>query len=204
VTGRFQPYEENAVRCLALNASFEPLTMVPVRRALRLVIEGKAEIVEADDHDVVRSARTEYPRPAIIRLVRFIHVPRRFRRQVTNTFLFARDGYRCMYCHRSQHELRSRECLTRDHVVPLSRGGGNDWGNCVTACSSCNTRKGNRLPSECGMHPLTPPVEPHFVHLSWAVRRLTTTQAKYIRLFYGDAALRALGGESVLVEELEA
>jgi hypothetical protein len=51
------------------------------------------------------------------------------------------------------------------------------------------------------MHPLTPPVEPHFVHLSWAVRRLTATQAKYIRLFYGDAALKALGGESVLVEE---
>jgi hypothetical protein len=54
------------------------------------------------------------------------------------------------------------------------------------------------------MHPLSPPVEPLFVHLSWAVRRLTATQAKYIRLFYGDAALRALGGESVLVEELEA
>ena len=190
------------MRCLALNASFEPLTMVPVRRALRLVIEGKAEIVEADDADVVRSARMEFPRPAIIRLVRFIHVPRRFRRQVTNTFLFARDGYRCMYCHRGQHDLRSRECLTRDHVVPLSRGGGNEWGNCVTACSSCNTRKGNRLPSECGMHPLVPPVEPHFVHLSWAVRRLTATQAKYIRLFYGEAALRALGGEGTLVEEL--
>jgi hypothetical protein len=52
------------------------------------------------------------------------------------------------------------------------------------------------------MHPLVPPVEPHFVHLSWAVRRLTVTQAKYIRLFYGEAALRALGGEGTLVEEL--
>ena len=112
------------VRCLALNASFEPLTMVPVRRALRLVIEGKAEIVEAEGRDVVRSERLVLPRPAIIRLVKFVHVPRRFRRQVTNTFLFARDGYRCQYCHRSQLELRPRECLTRDHLVPLSRGGG--------------------------------------------------------------------------------
>ena len=182
------------MRCLALNASFEPLTMVPVRRALRLVIEGKAEIVEAERDDLVRSERLVIPRPAIIRLVKFVHVPRRFRRQVTNTFLFARDHYRCQYCHRSQFELRHRECLTRDHLVPLSRGGNNDWTNVVTACSTCNTRKGNHLPEECGMHPLSAPHEPHFVHLSWAVRRLTTTQAKYIRLFYGESALKALGG----------
>lgn len=182
------------MRCLALNASFEPLTMVPLRRALRLVIEGKAEIVEADEAEVVRSARLVYPRPSIIRLVKFVHVPRRFRRQVTNTFLFARDDYRCQYCHRRQYELRHRECLTRDHVVPLSRGGGNDWKNVVTACSSCNTRKGNRLPAECRMYPLVAPHEPHFVHLAWAVRRLTNIQAKYIRLFYGEDALRALGG----------
>jgi len=182
------------VRCLALNASFEPLTMVPVRRALRLVIEGKAEIVEAEGRDVVRSERLVLPRPAIIRLVKFVHVPRRFRRQVTNTFLFARDGYRCQYCHRSPLELRPRECLTRDHLVPLSRGGSNEWTNVITACSACNTRKGNRLPEECGMHPLTHPHEPHFVHLAWAVRRLTTIQSKYIKLFYGKEALRALGG----------
>ena len=80
------------MRCLALNASFEPLTMVPVRRALRLVIDRKAEIVEADGA-VVRSERLQIPRPAVIRLVKFVHVPRRFRRQVTNTFLFARDNY---------------------------------------------------------------------------------------------------------------
>jgi 5-methylcytosine-specific restriction endonuclease McrA len=183
------------MRCLALNASFEPLTMVPVRRALRLVIEGKAEIVEAEGDEPIRSAQLSLPKPAIIRLVKFVHVPRRFRRQVTNTFLFARDDYRCQYCHRMQAELRPRECLTRDHLIPVSRGGGNEWTNVVTACSSCNTRKGNRLPHECGMQPLVAPHEPHFVHLSWAVRRLSTTQAKYIRLFYGADALRALGGD---------
>jgi 5-methylcytosine-specific restriction endonuclease McrA len=182
------------VRCLALNASYEPLTLVPMRRALRLVIDGKAEIVEAEADETVRSARLVLPKPAIIRLVRFVHVPRRFRRQVTNTFLFARDDYRCQFCHRTQAELRHRECLTRDHLVPLSRGGTNEWTNCVTACSTCNTRKGNRLPEECGMHLAHPPVVPHFVHLAWSVRRLTSTQAKYVRLFYGEAALRAIGG----------
>ena len=180
------------VGCLALNASFEPLTMVPLRRALRLVIDGKAEIVEADPGRTVRSERLELPRPAVIRLTKFVHVPRRFRRQVTNTFLFARDRYRCQYCGRAAAELRPRESLTRDHLIPLSRGGTNDWANVVTACSPCNTRKGNRLPEEIGMHPMTPPVEPHFVHLSWAVRRLTPTQAHYIRLFYGEEVLHQL------------
>jgi 5-methylcytosine-specific restriction endonuclease McrA len=179
-------------RCLALNASYEPLTMVPLRRALRLVIDGKAEIVEAEGERPVRSERREYARPAVIRLTRFVHVPRRFRRQVTNTFLFARDDYQCQYCGRRSPELKTRESLTRDHLIPMSRGGLNAWNNVVTACSSCNTRKANRLPDEIGMHPLHVPVEPHFVHLSWAVRRLTPIQARYIKVFYGEDTLRHL------------
>jgi 5-methylcytosine-specific restriction endonuclease McrA len=180
------------VGCLALNASFEPLTMVPLKRALRLVIDGKAEIVEADRERHVRSEHLALPRPAVIRLRKFVHVPRRFRRQVTNTFLFARDGYRCQYCARAGYELRPRESLTRDHVVPISRGGLNTWANVVTACSSCNTRKANHLLSESGMHLLRAPSEPHFVHLAWAVRRLTPTQARYIKLFYGGDVVREL------------
>ena len=148
--------------------------------------------LELMEDRVVRSERLTMPRPAVIRLTKFIHVPRRFRRQVTNTFLFARDHYRCQYCGRPAAELKPREALTRDHVIPMSRGGTNDWTNVVTACSPCNTRKGNRLPVEIGMVPLTRPVEPHFVHLSWAVRRLTQTQARYIRTFYGDAILHQL------------
>jgi hypothetical protein len=76
----------------------------------------------------------------------------------------------------------------------LSRGGKNTWTNVVTACSTCNTRKGNRLAAECGMHPRVPPQEPYFVHLAWAVRRLSPIQTKYIRMFYGEDALQALSG----------
>ncbi len=185
--------------CLALNASYEPLTIVSVRRALRLVIDKKAEILEVDDTRVFRSERRQMPCPVVIRLVRYVHVPRKFRRQVTNTFLFARDGYSCQYCGRHRRELKGREFLTRDHVVPLSRGGGNDWGNVVAACSPCNNRKGNRLPKEVGMKLRSVPTEPNHVELVWAVRRITPVQAKYIRMFYGDDVLRALqphGGES--------
>ena len=178
--------------CLALNASFEPLTILSVRRALRLVIDRKAEILEVDESRVYRSERREMPCPVVIRLVRYVHVPRKFRRQVTNTFLFARDGYSCQYCGQHRSELRGRAFLTRDHVVPVSRGGANDWGNVVAACSTCNNRKGNRLPSEVGMKLQTIPSEPNHVELVWAVRRITMVQAKYISMFYGEDVLRAL------------
>jgi 5-methylcytosine-specific restriction endonuclease McrA len=178
--------------CLALNASFEPLTLVPTRRAVRLVLDEKAEILEVDPTRRFRSERRRVPCPAVIRLVRFVHVPRRFRRQVTNTFLFARDGYACQYCGRHRHELSHRQYLTRDHVLPFSRGGGNSWENVVTACSACNSRKGGRLPKEAGMRLLSDPREPNYVHLVWAVRNVTGVQAKYIRLFYGEEILSAL------------
>ncbi len=178
--------------CLALNASFEPLSIVPSRRAVRLVLDGKAEILEVDGSRRFRSERRVLPCPAVIRLVSYVHVPRRFRRQVTNTFLFARDDYSCQYCGRHRSELRGRQFLTRDHVRPTSRGGGNDWENVVTCCSPCNNRKGNRLPAEAGLKVRRQPREPNYVHLVWAVRRVTPAQAKYVRMFYGDDALDVL------------
>ena len=180
--------------CLALNASFEPLTVVPARRAVRLVLDGKAEILEVDGDRHFRSERSTLPCPSVIRLVRYVHVPRRFRRQVTNTFLFARDGYACQYCGRHRSELRGRQFLTRDHIVPTSRGGGNGWDNVVTSCSPCNNRKGNQLPSEAGLRLRSTPSEPNYVHLVWAVRSVTPPQAKYIKMFYGDDTLEAVTG----------
>jgi 5-methylcytosine-specific restriction endonuclease McrA len=178
--------------CLALNASYEPLTIVPARRAVRLVLDRKAEILEVDGERAFRSEREEVPFPLVIRLVRFVQVPRRFRRQVTNTFLFARDNYSCQYCGRHRGELRGRQFLTRDHILPISRGGGNTWDNVVTSCSPCNNRKGNRLPAEANMRLLTDPGEPNHVHLVWAVRKLTPIQAKYIGKFYGEETVSFL------------
>lgn len=175
--------------CLALNASYEPLVMLPVQRAVRLVMEGRAELVEAHETRVIRSAGREMPFPAVIRLVRYVYVPRRMRRGVTNTILFARDGYTCAYCGRRRDELRAREFLTRDHVLPQSRFArrdeANTWGNCVTACSSCNNRKADRTPAEARMALRVTPAEPHFVHLEWSVRRLTPLQRKYVVQFFG-------------------
>ncbi|MEE8147523.1 MAG: HNH endonuclease [Longimicrobiales bacterium] len=187
---------------MALNASFEPLTILPARRAVRLVLDRKAEILETDEARAFRSERRSLPYPTVIRLVRYVHVPRRFRRQVTNTFLFARDGYRCLYCGRHRSELKGRQFLTRDHILSISRGGGNTWDNVVTSCSPCNNRKGNRLPSEVGMKLRAKPGEPNHVQLVWAVRRVTPIQVKYIRMFYGEDALSALTGGRDLEAEM--
>jgi 5-methylcytosine-specific restriction endonuclease McrA len=182
--------------CLTLNASYEPLVILPVQRAVRLVLDGRAELVEAHGTRVIRSAGREMPLPAVIRLVRFVYVPRRMRRGVTNTILFARDGYTCAYCGRHRDALRSREFLTRDHVLPQSRfarrAEANTWENCVTACSTCNNRKGDRVPQEAGMTLRVVPAEPHFVHLEWSVRRLTPLQRKYVVQFFGSEVADAL------------
>lgn len=181
--------------CLTLNASFEPLTIVPVQRALRLVIDHKAEALEVDESRPFRSECLVLPAPVVIRLVKYVHVPRRFRRHVTNTFLFARDHYSCQYCGRHRSELGHREFLTRDHLLPMCRGGDNTWDNVLTACTRCNHRKGNQTPEEAHMKPLRPAREPNHVELVWAVRKVTPIQAKYIAMFYGQDVLKALGGD---------
>ncbi len=174
--------------CLALNASFEPLTIIPARRAVRLVLDGKAEILEKDGTRRFRSETRIVPCPAVIRLVRYVHVPRRFRRQVTNTVLFARDDYSCQYCGKHKKELRGRQFLTRDHIVPLSRGGDNTWENVVTSCSPCNNRKGDRLPREVGLKLFNEPGHPYSAHPFWVVSRVTGSPATYILTFYGVCA----------------
>jgi 5-methylcytosine-specific restriction endonuclease McrA len=176
---------------LVLNASFEPLRPMPMRRALRLVLQQKAEIVEADECEI-RSMSASMARPVVIRLKKFVRVPPRFRRSVSNTFLFARDQYRCQYCGRHERELGKREFLNRDHVIPQSQGGANTWENCVTACSSCNAKKDDKTLRAAGMKLLSVPVEPTLVHLRWHVRSLTAIQQKYITMFYGEAWLKQI------------
>src|SRR5436305_11384050 len=129
---------------LVLNASYEPLNVTTVRRAHVLVFKGKAEVIEEPEQPL-RSATDTYPRPHVIRLVTYVRVPRTLQRKISRRALFARDGWRCVYCGTSGGRL------TLDHVVPRSRGGESVWENVVTSCAPCNLRKGNRLPHEVSM-----------------------------------------------------
>jgi 5-methylcytosine-specific restriction endonuclease McrA len=181
-----------ATTCLALNASYEPLTVMSVKRAVRLVLQRKAEVIEAHPRETVKSASQVMPKPAVIRLVKFVKVPDRMKRSVTNTFLFARDDYRCQYCGRHERDLGSRESLTRDHLVPQSQGGPNTWENCVTACSRCNHKKADKTLQESGLTLRSTPRVPDTVWLRWSIRSLTPLQRKYVSMFYGKDALEAL------------
>ena len=149
------------MQVLVLNASYEPLNVCTVRRAHVLVFKGKAEIVE--EHELpLRSATSTFTRPHVIRLLQYIRVPRSVQRKISRRALFARDGWRCVYC-------GSTGRLTLDHVVPRSRGGDSVWENVVTSCAPCNMRKGNRLPHEVEMNLRKPPRAPApalFIHLA--------------------------------------
>ncbi len=134
---------------LLLNATYEPLCVVPLRRAVVLVLDEKAEVVAAHDHRCVRSAVLSVPEPLVIRLRRVVRVPYRRRSSVTRRAVLRRDGHRCAYC--------GGAADTVDHVVPRSRGGGDQWENVVAACRRCNGRKGDRTLAELGWElPITP------------------------------------------------
>ena len=138
---------------LVLNASYEPLNVCTVRRAHVLLYKGKAEVVEQLDQPL-RSATGSFIRPHVIRLVTYVRVPRAIQRKISRRALFARDGWRCVYCGTSGGRL------TLDHVVPRSKGGESVWENVVTACAPCNLRKGDRLPEEAAMTLRRPPRAP--------------------------------------------
>lgn len=140
-------------RVLLLNASCEPLGIVSVPRAIRLVWRGVAEIVELDGDRVLRSIRASYPCPSVVRLVHFIDVRRR--RGVANqrTRILMRDRYRCQYC-----AVRPPVAeLTLDHILPRARGGRSTSDNLAASCRTCNNRKGNRTPAEARMPLLSDP-----------------------------------------------
>ncbi|SFW72799.1 HNH endonuclease [Amycolatopsis australiensis] len=142
---------------LLLNATFEPLTALPLRRAVVLVMCGKAEVVHGDPGGTeLHSAKVSLPVPSVIRLSTYVRVPYRAQVPLTRAGLMHRDRYRCAYC--------GGRAETIDHVVPRSRGGPHSWTNCVACCAKCNHRKADRLLSEIGWRLRVVPRAPHGPH----------------------------------------
>ncbi|MCT0225439.1 HNH endonuclease [Synechococcus sp. CS-1328] len=136
---------------LVLNASYEPLNITHWRRAMVMLLKGKAEGLE---HDSSRVIRPDLLLPTVIRLRQFVRVPYK-PLPLTRRNLFQRDNHRCQYC------ASTTQPLSIDHIVPRSRGGADVWENVTTACLGCNVRKGNRTPREAGMPLLQEPHRPH-------------------------------------------
>lgn len=149
----FRPPSWGRRRVLLLNATFEPLTALPLRRAVVLVVCGKAEVVHGDSAGLVlHSANRTVEVPSVIKLSNYVRVPYRARVPLTRAGLMYRDRYRCAYC--------AGRADTIDHVIPRSRGGPHSWQNCVASCAKCNHRKADRLLSELGWPLRTTPSAP--------------------------------------------
>jgi 5-methylcytosine-specific restriction endonuclease McrA len=135
-----------------LNATFEPLAIVPLRRAMAFLLHERAVIVEAVPGQTVRSATAEFPMPRVVQFREMVRVP--YRHSVlpwTRAGLLARDQHSCAYC--------GRHANTIDHVQPRSRGGRNTWLNTVASCHRCNNQKADRTPEEADMPLRFPPRE---------------------------------------------
>ena len=145
-------------KALVLNATYEPLCVVPVRRAVVLVLKEKAEVLHATDAEL-HSERRAFAVPSVIRLTYFVKVPFRARAALSRRAVFVRDGHRCQYCGANAENI--------DHIVPRSRGGEHVWENVVAACRPCNTRKEDRLIHEVGFVLRRKPMAPR--ELTWII-----------------------------------
>jgi 5-methylcytosine-specific restriction endonuclease McrA len=128
---------------LVLNQNYEPLNVCRVRRAVVLVYQGKAEMLE-DGSGFVHSAAQAFSVPSVIRLSNMIRRPRP-KRRLTRYEVFSRDHHVCQYCGQEGRQL------TIDHVIPRHQGGEHTWENVVSACIPCNRRKAGRTPEQAGM-----------------------------------------------------
>ena len=136
---------------LVVNAGYEPLHVVSVKHAIRMLVREVAVVEEAHE------GRTfgPYPLPRVLRLVRYVAMKWKYRKAsrptCTKGGVKERDG-RCAYC--------GGPAETVDHVLPKSRGGGSTWSNLVAACVPCNHFKAARTPQEAGMRLRVTPYAP--------------------------------------------
>lgn len=142
-------------KVLVLNASYEPLNICSWRRAIVLLMKGKAEQIEHNGKLIY----ADFPLPTVIRLRSYVKIPYK-EISLSRRNVLHRDSYMCQYCGDRRHDL------TIDHIVPRSKGGTDTWENVVAACLKCNVKKGDRTPKEANMvlmvSPRRPPSHVHF------------------------------------------
>ena len=142
---------------LLLNGDYTALDTISVERAMILLLTQKVEILHAKVDRFIRTINDKFPFPEVVKLKFFVYVRRR-ELVPTKKNIMQRDKNTCQYCGSTKH-------LTIDHVMPVSRGGENTWKNMVTACFSCNNKKGCRTPEEAGMKLMSKPGRPTQLHV---------------------------------------
>ena len=147
------------VSTLLLSSSYLPLAVVSWKKAFTLVFTGRADIVLNYEDRYVSTVNKKYNAPSIIRYVSGGH---KFyiKTRMSKGALLKRDNYTCVYCKKKLNHLT----VTKDHVIPSSRGGRDVWENVVCSCFNCNNYKGNRTPEEAGMEIHSLPFKPKYMH----------------------------------------
>lgn len=142
-------------RTLVLDFAWRPHRITSCRRAINLLLKGKAEMIEAYDEEI-RAMTFSIKLPAVIRLVRKVLGFRTNFVKFSRINVMARDNFSCQYCgaKRKSHELQF------EHVIPRCQGGRTTWENIVMACRNCNMQKGNKTPEQAGMRLRRAPVKP--------------------------------------------
>jgi 5-methylcytosine-specific restriction endonuclease McrA len=139
---------------LLLNANYEPLNVCNLRRAVSLVLLGKAEVIEQGERDF-RTPSGSFQTPSVVRMRYQVRRPIP-RLRLSRHSILARDNYECQYC-------GSTRDLTLDHVIPRWVGGPHTWDNLVTCCRKCNLKKGDKTPQQANMKLKKTPKQPHYV-----------------------------------------
>jgi 5-methylcytosine-specific restriction endonuclease McrA len=173
-------------RVLLLNGStWEPLSVITVQRAMNLLFSDKAVVIE-ESGKFLRTVNDKWAVPSVIALRTYINVPRR-RAHWSRKAVLIRDLYTCIYCGGQPGTLQrdkvlSKADLTIDHILPKSRGGKDTWSNTACACSTCNHRKGDRLPHEAGMKLLWEPKTPRTSYLVIALGTGPSVWKRYVEV----------------------
>lgn len=129
------------MNALLLNADYSPLKIIPTKKAIRLVLKDKAEILETSD-TTVRGEKLKIPEPRVLVLREYVYVPPKNNYAVSRKAILFRDRYTCAYC--------GRHATTIDHIKPRSKGGTHDWKNVVAACKPCNGKKADKFLKDIG------------------------------------------------------
>lgn len=181
-------------KVLQLNRTWTPMHEISLEKALHMVFNERARIVNPDDFqamtwsdwselepeegkDCIKGAKLSFRIPEVIVLNDYDRLPAP-RKTFSRKALFKRDNYRCQYCGCQP----GSEELTIDHVLPRAQGGVTSWENCVLACVACNAKKANRTPEQAGMELRTVPAAPSYRDL-----RRTTVYVESWTAYLGEA-----------------
>ncbi len=138
---------------MVLNGDYSFLNLISWRRAICMIMKGKAEVLKYSDKVITIAEGKVMQIPLVLKLIKIVRMIYRNRVPFSKRNVMIRDGYKCVYC-------ESTDTLTIDHVIPISKNGKSDFDNCVTCCKTCNAKKKDRTPSEAKMYMKRKPYSP--------------------------------------------